>query len=54
MKQPLILVLMAIALTVFCINLTGTAPWWLVAGYWAVLTIKNAVDYCGGKSKKND
>lgn len=52
MKQTLISILMVIALTVFYINLTGAAPWWLVAGYWAVLTIKNAVDYWEGRNKK--
>ena len=41
----LILLLMAIALAVFCFNTQGIAPWPLVAAYWAVLTVKNYVDY---------
>lgn len=41
----LILVLMAIALTVFIFNLHGIAPWPLVAMYWLVLTVKNYADY---------
>lgn len=42
----LILVLMFIALAVFCFNLFGIAPWPLVATYWAVLTLKNYIDFC--------
>lgn len=41
----LILLLMVIALAVFCFNTQGIAPWPLVAAYWAVLTIKNFVDF---------
>ncbi len=41
----LILLLMVIALTVFCFNLRGIAPWPLVAAYWAVLTVKNYADF---------
>ena len=41
----LILMLMVIALTVFGFNLFGIAPWPLVAAYWAVLTLKNFVDF---------
>lgn len=41
----LILLLMVIALVVFVFNLHGIAPMWLVACYWATLTIKNFVDF---------
>ena len=48
----LILLLMAIALTVFIFNLHGIAPMWLVACYWAVLTVKNLVDYRNARRNK--
>ena len=41
----LVLLLMFIALAVFCLNTQEIAPWPLVAAYWAVLTIKNFVDF---------
>lgn len=45
LTDALILALMLIALAVFCFNLHSVAPWPLIACYWAVLTVKNGVDY---------
>ncbi len=45
LTDRLILLLMVIALTVFVFNLHSIAPWPLVAAYWAVLTVKNYVDF---------
>lgn len=45
----LVLALAAIALTV-CVGLAaGVSMWPWIVGYWAVLTVKNIVDFVGLK-----
>ena len=44
MKDVLIIALMVIAAVVFVMQLKKKNAWWLVCLYWAVLTIKNAMD----------
>ena len=47
-SQALVLLLLAIALRVLVGLLAGESMWGWIAAYWAVLTVKNAVDFVGG------
>lgn len=46
-SAALVLVLAAIALTVCAGLAAGRVMWPWIVGYWAVLTIKNIVDWIG-------
>ena len=46
-SSALVLVLAAIALTVCAGLAAGVSMWPWIVGYWAVLTIKNIVDWIG-------
>lgn len=48
----LVLALAAIALTVCAGLAAGVSMWPWIVGYWAVLTIKNIVDWIG--ARKNE
>lgn len=47
-SQVLVLLLLAIALRVLVGLVAGQSMWGWIAAYWAALTGKNAVDFCGG------
>lgn len=48
----LVLALAAIAMTVCAGLAAGRVMWLWIVGYWAVLTIKNIVDYMETKERK--
>ena len=43
-SQFLVLILAAIAFSVFVLLLCGVTPWLLIVIYWLVLTLKNLAD----------
>lgn len=47
----IVLALAAIALTVCAWLAAGVSMWPWIVGYWAVLTIKNIVDWIGRKKE---
>lgn len=51
-SAALVLALAAIALTVCAGLAAGVSMWPWIVGYWAVLTIKNIVDWIG--ARKNE
>lgn len=51
-STALVLALAAIALTVCAGLAAGRVMWPWIVGYWAVLTVKNIVDYMETKARK--
>ena len=47
MKDVLIIALMVIAAIVFVMQINRKNSWLLICVYWAVLTMKNALDVMG-------
>ena len=48
-SRRLVLALMVIAAVVFVGQVLRQNVWWLVAIYWGVLTLKNYMDWQGGR-----
>ena len=48
----LVLALAAIALIVFAGLAAGLVMWPWIVGYWAVLTVKNIVDWIGARKRE--
>ena len=51
-KSLLVVLLMVIAAIVFVMQANKVNAWLLICLYWAVLTIKNVIDYKDIKAKK--
>lgn len=51
-KSLLVVLLMVIAAIVFVMQANKVNAWLLICLYWAVLTVKNVIDYKDTKAKK--